>query len=86
MVDPQTLTLCCGGRYEGEYQKDKMHGKGVYEWSEGARYMGQYRDHRSVKVSNHLPWFRRGHLLSSHALINTFFEMCSGGRHEQDII
>jgi hypothetical protein len=30
--------------YEGEYQNDKKHGNGVFEWESGNRYIGQYDD------------------------------------------
>lgn len=29
---------------QGEYKLDKMHGRGVYVWAEGARYEGEYKE------------------------------------------
>ena len=32
------------GLLQGEYKLDKMHGRGVYVWAEGARYEGEYKE------------------------------------------
>jgi hypothetical protein len=32
-----------GDRYEGEFLDDMMHGKGIYYWTNGDRYMGDFK-------------------------------------------
>lgn len=32
------------GNYVGEYKNNKKHGKGVYEYENGVKYVGQYVD------------------------------------------
>ena len=35
-----------GAKYEGEYQKDRRNGHGVYHYPDGRRYEGEYKDDR----------------------------------------
>ena len=34
---PRGFVVGCGGRYEGEFRDDKIHGQGTHTWASGNR-------------------------------------------------
>ncbi len=39
-----TITFAKGGKYAGEFQDDKRHGRGIYTYANGDKYIGAFRD------------------------------------------